>query len=155
VGEKGAKPDLSGDDLTIAVVVARFNEDVSKRLLRGALTALEEHGVKDPDVFWVPGSLELPVTAAPGAERKGPTRTPAEPKATPQARGLGRQTATRTRRLRSFLIEARTRTPSLTVGELLAVAGGREHPELRRLREELGWDPDRRTLERNWPKLRQ
>jgi 6,7-dimethyl-8-ribityllumazine synthase len=63
VGEKGAKPDLSGADLNIAVVVARFNEDVSKRLLRGALGALEEHGVGEPDVFWVPGSLELPVTA--------------------------------------------------------------------------------------------
>jgi hypothetical protein len=73
----------------------------------------------------------------------------------PQARGLERQTATRTRRLRAFLVEARARTPGLSVGELLAVAHGREHPELRRLREELGWDPDRRTLERNWPKLRQ
>lgn len=71
MGEKGAKPDLSGDDLAIAIVVARFNEDVSKRLLGGALTALEEHGVKDPDVFWVPGSLELPVTALALAEKGG------------------------------------------------------------------------------------
>jgi 6,7-dimethyl-8-ribityllumazine synthase len=69
VGEKGAKPDLSGGDLRIAVVVSRFNEDVSKRLLRGALGALEEHGVRDPDVLWVPGSLELPVTALALAER--------------------------------------------------------------------------------------
>jgi 6,7-dimethyl-8-ribityllumazine synthase len=69
VGEKGAKPDLTGGDLRIAVVVSRFNEDVSRRLLRGALGALEEHGVQDPDVFWVPGSLELPVTALALAER--------------------------------------------------------------------------------------
>jgi 6,7-dimethyl-8-ribityllumazine synthase len=69
VGEKGAKPDLSGGDLRIAVVVSRFNEDVSKRLLRGALSTLEEHGVRDPDVLWVPGSLELPVTALALAER--------------------------------------------------------------------------------------
>jgi 6,7-dimethyl-8-ribityllumazine synthase len=71
VGEKGAKPDLSGGDLRIAVVVARFNEDVSKRLLRGALEALKEHGVEEPDVYWVPGSLELPVTALSLAEKGG------------------------------------------------------------------------------------
>jgi 6,7-dimethyl-8-ribityllumazine synthase len=69
VGEKGATPDLSGGELRIAVVVSRYNEDVSKRLLRGALEALEEHGVQEPDVFWVPGSLELPVTALSLAER--------------------------------------------------------------------------------------
>jgi 6,7-dimethyl-8-ribityllumazine synthase len=69
VGEKGSKPDLSGGDLRIAVVVSRFNEDVSKRLLRGALGALEQHGVADPDVLWVPGSFELPVTALALAER--------------------------------------------------------------------------------------
>jgi 6,7-dimethyl-8-ribityllumazine synthase len=71
VGEKGAKPDLSGSDLRIAVVVSRFNEDVTRRLLRGALGALEERGVGDPDVYWVPGSLELPVTALALAERGG------------------------------------------------------------------------------------
>jgi 6,7-dimethyl-8-ribityllumazine synthase len=69
VGEKGAMPDLSGSELRIAVVVSRFNEDISKRLLRGALSALEEHGVLDPDVLWVPGALELPVTALALAER--------------------------------------------------------------------------------------
>jgi 6,7-dimethyl-8-ribityllumazine synthase len=69
VGEKGEKPDLSGSELRVAVVVSRFNEEISKRLLRGALGALEEHGVQEPDVFWVPGSLELPVTALSLAER--------------------------------------------------------------------------------------
>ena len=69
MGEKGATPDLSGGELRIAVVVARFNEDVTKRLLRGALGALQEHGVEEPDVLWVPGSLELPVTALALAER--------------------------------------------------------------------------------------
>jgi len=71
VGEEGETPDLRGSDLRIAVVVARFNEDVSKRLLRGALAALEERGVEDPDVYWVPGSLELPVTALTLAEKGG------------------------------------------------------------------------------------
>jgi 6,7-dimethyl-8-ribityllumazine synthase len=69
VGEKGSTPDLDGAEVTIAVVVARFNEDVTKRLLRGALEALREHGVEDPDVYWVPGSLELPVTALALAEK--------------------------------------------------------------------------------------
>jgi len=71
VGEKGAVPDLSGADLDIAVIVSRYNEDVSRRLLRGALEALKEHGVEDPDVFWVPGALELPVTALTLAEKGG------------------------------------------------------------------------------------
>ena len=69
MGERGAKPDLDGKELHIAVVVARFNEDVTGRLLRGALGALEEHGAEDPDVYWVPGSLELPVTALALAEK--------------------------------------------------------------------------------------
>ena len=71
MGEKGATPDLDGTDLNIAVIVARFNEDVTKRLLRGAQEALQEHGVAEPDVFWVPGSLELPVTALALAEKGG------------------------------------------------------------------------------------
>ena len=71
MGEKGTKPDLTGADLRIAVVVSRFNEDVTKRLLRGALGALEEHGVQDPDVIWVPGSLEMPVVALALAEKGG------------------------------------------------------------------------------------
>ncbi len=71
MGEKGAAADLSGVDLSIAVVASRYNEEVSRRLLRGALNALEEHGVADPAVFWVPGALELPVTALTLAEKGG------------------------------------------------------------------------------------
>jgi 6,7-dimethyl-8-ribityllumazine synthase len=71
MGERGSTPDLGGEDLAIAVVVSRFNEDVTRRLLRGALNALEAHGVAEPDVFWVPGSLELPVTALALAEKGG------------------------------------------------------------------------------------
>jgi len=71
VGEKGAQPDLDGSDLHIAIVVARFNEDVTRRLLKGAQEALERHGVESErqDVYWVPGSLELPVTALALAEK--------------------------------------------------------------------------------------
>jgi len=71
VGEKGATPDLDGADLNIAIVVARFNEHVTRRLLKGAQDALQRHGVEEPDVYWVPGSLELPVTALALAEKGG------------------------------------------------------------------------------------
>jgi 6,7-dimethyl-8-ribityllumazine synthase len=69
MGEKGSEPDLSGADLHVAVIVSRYNEDVTRRLLRGALSTLEERGVGEPDVFWVPGALEIPVTALTLAEK--------------------------------------------------------------------------------------
>ena len=65
------EPNLSGAELTIAVVVARANDDVTKRLLRGALGALRARDVEDPDVFWVPTPLELPVIALALAEKGG------------------------------------------------------------------------------------
>jgi 6,7-dimethyl-8-ribityllumazine synthase len=71
VGEKGAVPDLSGAELNIAVIVSRYNEDISKRLLRGALETLKDHGIDEPDIYWVPGALELPVTALTLAEKGG------------------------------------------------------------------------------------
>ena len=72
MGEKGATPNLDGSELNVAIVVSRFNEDVTRRLLRGAQEALQRHGVQEPDVYWVPGSLELPVTALALAEKGGP-----------------------------------------------------------------------------------
>ena len=59
------KGDLQGQGLRIAIVVARFNEFVTHRLLEGAQEALTRHGVRDDDtlVAWVPGSFELPVAA--------------------------------------------------------------------------------------------
>ena len=48
--------------LKVAVVVSRFNNFVSERLLEGALDALLRHGARDQDVevFRVPGAFELP-----------------------------------------------------------------------------------------------
>ncbi len=51
------------------MLVARLNQDVTRRLLRGALDKLKEQGVEDPDVVWVPGALELPVAALTLAEQ--------------------------------------------------------------------------------------
>ena len=49
----------------VAVVVSRYNELVTTRLLEGARQCLREHEVPDAriDVIWVPGALELPVVA--------------------------------------------------------------------------------------------
>ena len=57
--------DMNGRGLRVAVVVARFNEVITRQLLTGALETLTRHGVRDEDIFvaWVPGSFELPVVA--------------------------------------------------------------------------------------------
>ena len=50
----------------IAVVVARFNESITRKLLEGALSTLREHDVAESqvDVAWVPGAFEIPVVAS-------------------------------------------------------------------------------------------
>ncbi len=47
------------------IVVSRFNEFISSKLLAGALDALMRHGVKDDEitVAWTPGSYEIPLVA--------------------------------------------------------------------------------------------
>ena len=57
---------LSAGGMRVAVVAARFNQNVTDRLLNGALTALSEYGAAESDVevFQVPGAWELPQTAA-------------------------------------------------------------------------------------------
>ena len=54
-----------GEGLRIGLVVARFNQFITRRLLDGALEALRLHGVREEDiaVAWVPGSFELPLVA--------------------------------------------------------------------------------------------
>ena len=52
-------------DAKFAVIVSRFNEFVTSKLLDGATDALKRHGVKDSnvDVVWSPGSFEIPLLA--------------------------------------------------------------------------------------------
>ena len=56
-------------DLRIGVVVARFNDLVTSKLLSGCLDCLSRHGIDASansaqlDVAWVPGSFELPLVA--------------------------------------------------------------------------------------------
>ena len=66
--EKPLAEDLDAGDLRVAVVASRYNIDITKRLLRGALQALEEHGAEDPEVVWVPGAVEIPLAALTLAE---------------------------------------------------------------------------------------
>src|SRR5436309_3172934 len=47
---------LDGSRLSFAVVVARFNEAITSRLLDGALGAIKRHGVGEHAVYWVPSS---------------------------------------------------------------------------------------------------
>ncbi len=54
---------LIGEGLKVGIVVARFNEFITNKLLGGALDALVRHGVREEDVevAWVPGSFEIPL----------------------------------------------------------------------------------------------
>jgi len=56
---------LLGEGLRFGVVVSRFNEFISTRLLEGAQDALSRHGVReqDIDIAWTPGSFEIPLVA--------------------------------------------------------------------------------------------
>jgi 6,7-dimethyl-8-ribityllumazine synthase len=56
---------LDGKGQKHAIVVSRFNELITSRLLEGALDCLRRHGVADGDIVinWVPGSFEVPYAA--------------------------------------------------------------------------------------------
>jgi 6,7-dimethyl-8-ribityllumazine synthase len=49
----------------LGIVVARYNESITRKLLEGALATLAENGVRDDqvDVAWVPGAFEIPLLA--------------------------------------------------------------------------------------------
>lgn len=56
---------LAGEGLKFGVVVSRFNEFITGKLLDGARDALLRHGVKEDDIeiAWTPGSFEIPLVA--------------------------------------------------------------------------------------------
>jgi 6,7-dimethyl-8-ribityllumazine synthase len=56
-------------DLRVAVVAARWHEQVMDGLVAGAKRALTDHHVEEPTVVRVPGSFELPVVAGALAQR--------------------------------------------------------------------------------------
>jgi 6,7-dimethyl-8-ribityllumazine synthase len=63
---------LLGKGLKFGLVISRFNEFISKKLLDGAQDALTRHGVneEDIDVAWTPGSFEIPLVALKMAQSK-------------------------------------------------------------------------------------
>ena len=62
---------LIGDNQRIGVVVTRFNEFITNKLLSGCLDTLTRHGVEteDIDIAWVPGAFEIPLVAQKMVER--------------------------------------------------------------------------------------
>ncbi|HIV74104.1 MAG TPA: 6,7-dimethyl-8-ribityllumazine synthase [Candidatus Pseudogracilibacillus intestinigallinarum] len=61
--KKVLEGNLVGNDLKIGIVVGRFNEFITSKLLGGAEDALRRHGVVDENmtVVWVPGAFEIPL----------------------------------------------------------------------------------------------
>ena len=69
-------PDFSGRlraSGRVAILVSRYNELITTKLLEGALTCCREAGVgrEAIDVIWLPGAFELPAAAAAAAETHG------------------------------------------------------------------------------------
>lgn len=61
---------LVSNNLKYGIVIGRFNEFITNKLLGGALDALKRHGVKEEEisVAWVPGAFEIPFIAQKMAE---------------------------------------------------------------------------------------
>ncbi|WP_010096943.1 6,7-dimethyl-8-ribityllumazine synthase [Ornithinibacillus scapharcae] len=64
---------LVGSGLKIGIVVSRFNDFITSKLLSGAEDALKRHGVNENDltVVWVPGVFEIPLAAKKLADKGG------------------------------------------------------------------------------------
>ena len=63
---------LVSQDIKVGIVVARFNEFITSKLLGGAIDGLKRENVKEEDieVAWVPGAFEIPLIAKKMAESK-------------------------------------------------------------------------------------
>lgn len=63
---------LVSENTRVGIVVARFNEFITSKLLSGAVDTLLRHDVKqeDIDVAWVPGAFEIPLIASKMAKSK-------------------------------------------------------------------------------------
>ena len=61
---------LTVNNEKFCIIVARFNEFISSKLLSGAIDELIRHGVKEEniDILWVPGAFEIPLIAKKSAK---------------------------------------------------------------------------------------
>jgi 6,7-dimethyl-8-ribityllumazine synthase len=64
---------LDATGLKFGIVVSRFNDFISGKLLSGAVDALIRHGANDDDIetAWVPGAFEIPMLAKKMAQKGG------------------------------------------------------------------------------------
>ncbi len=64
---------LLGKGLKFGIVISRFNEIITSKLLSGAKDSLKRHGVAeaDVDIAWTPGCLEIPLVAQKMAKSEG------------------------------------------------------------------------------------
>lgn len=71
--KKVLEGNLVGTGLKIGIVVSRFNEFITSKLLDGAEDALKRHGVNEDNVtvVWVPGAFEIPLATKKLAEKGG------------------------------------------------------------------------------------
>ena len=59
----------NSSSLKVGIVIARFNDLITSKILSGCLDCLKRHGLdttessKQVDIVWVPGSFELPIAA--------------------------------------------------------------------------------------------
>ena len=69
---KVMKANLMAKGKKFGIIVSRFNEFLSSKLLDGAVDTLKQHGVLDNsiDVVWVPGSFEIPIATQKMAKSK-------------------------------------------------------------------------------------
>lgn len=51
------------ENIRVAIVISRFNSVITEDMLAGAEDCLTRHNIKNIDVFYVPGALEIPYTA--------------------------------------------------------------------------------------------
>jgi len=63
---------LQGKGFKFGIVISRFNDVITTRLLNGAKDCLSRHGVNeaDIDVAWVPGCMEIPLLAKKMAQKR-------------------------------------------------------------------------------------
>ena len=61
---------LVSEDIKVGIIVARFNEFITSKLLSGALDTLTRHKINEENiqVAWVPGAFEIPLIASKMAE---------------------------------------------------------------------------------------
>jgi 6,7-dimethyl-8-ribityllumazine synthase len=69
--KKNYEGNLIGKGLRFAIVISRFNEIITNRLLSGAIDGFQRHGVAEDDieVAWVPGCMEISLIAKKMAEK--------------------------------------------------------------------------------------